>query len=161
MVKLINVKRKLFFLILIILGSLLPAREISGTTDLSLTLKELNEKVLLNRISEINPDTILVMRGSVAKRQVINADKETFRGEIELLRGEWVDISRVEDYRCIIIVEGPYFSDTIPARYTRSQQQGEIPLNAEVIFSCRFSGTRRVEGKILPVLKALDYRILY
>ncbi len=110
--------------------------------------------------SVIEQNRIFIITGSIAARQVINPDAETFLGEFDLVSGQWFGVEEVKMYKGILQFTGPRFSAMIPARRSRRANPDEVPLNSFVLVPVRLVGFRENDGITVPVLEGLSLRII-
>ena len=129
------------------------------TVDLSITISSLHRSILSGR--DIPPvGTPVVFNGTVLERRLIDAERETFAGEITLAGGEWISDEEVKVYKYVILLNGPDFAETIPARRSRNENPNELTLNSEIIVYAKYLGWAETEYGPIAVLEAGGIRKL-
>lgn len=128
--------------------------------DFGIALKELHVAASAGTITT-TPDSFFIIDGAVASRRVVQSDRESFLGELELVNGEWVGVEEVLLYRCIVQLVGPEFFEAIPARRSRRANPAEIALNTRLLIVGKLTELRILEnGQAIPVLQAYYIRTL-
>ena len=129
------------------------------SVDLSITINTLYEAGMSGRgIPEAG--TPVILNGTVIERNVTNAEKETYSAELIMASGRWVDSSEVTVSKCVILLNGPEFSDMVPARRSRTVNPKEIPLNSELLVYGVFLGFADTADGPLAVIQAGGVRNL-
>jgi len=132
--------------------------DFNEVVDFSISIRELATAAANNDMAAL-PDRLVIIQGSVASRLVIDANAESYIGQLELVGGEWLGVEDVVTYRCFLLLEGPRFANTIPARRTRNKHPDEIDLNSRILVVGEFLGLFDMEnGTTVPVLNALHIR---
>ena len=105
------------------------------------------------------PDRLVLIDGTVVSRLVIDANADTYVGQIELIGGEWIGVEEVVMYRCLLLLEGPKFANAIPARRSRTKHPDEIDLNSRILVVGSLLGLFDMEdGTTVAVLDAIHVR---
>jgi hypothetical protein len=130
------------------------AEDFSNTVDFALTLGDLN-RVAASGDSGALPDRLVIVEAAVASREVVNGDAEAYLGELMLVSGEWIGVSEVVRYQCVLQLTGPEFAAAIPARRSRKANPAEIALNTRILTVASVVDVRQLaDGTYIPVLLA-------
>ena len=125
-----------------------------SSVDFALTLGDLNRLTANGDLSAL-PKRLVIVEGAVASREVVNGDAEEYLGELELVSGEWISISEVVRYQCVLQLSGPDFASAIPARRSRRANPDEIALNTRILTVASVVDIRKLaDGSYVPVLLA-------
>ncbi len=158
-----KIVKKLFAILLITATAVClyaqPAESSAPDIDLSLTVISLAKAVETGRGIPA-AGTPVIINGTVIERTLIDGEKETFAGELIIASGEWVSSAEVEVSRCAVLLNGPRFADTIPARRSRTVNPKEIETNSELIVYGVYLGYADTDDGPLAVLQAYDVRKL-
>lgn len=128
--------------------------EFNDVVDFDITIRELATAAAAED-REALPDRLVIIDGSVASRLVIDGNRDTYMGQIELVGGEWIGVEDVVTYRCFLLLEGPRFANAIPARRTRTPHPDEIPLNTRIMVVGEYLGLFDMnDGTTVAVLNA-------
>ncbi len=134
--------------------------EWESLVDFDITLQKLSDAVANPEASILPEGKLLILRGSVASRQVLNADRETYQAELKLVTGRWIGLESVKMYSALAILSGPEFFNHVPARRSRNPHPDEIALNSDVMVVARYMGVIEREDVMLPVLDVYQLRLL-
>lgn len=138
----------------------LSAQEASiPALDLDITVKTLARAVSSGR-GMPEPGTPLILNGTVIERRLIDGEAETFSAELVIANGEWVSSEDIVISKCVILLNGPQFSETIPARRSRTANPKELELNSEILVYCIYLGYAETADGPLAVLEASGLRKL-
>ena len=157
-----NTIRKKFLLVLFfsVTALCLYSQDISlPEIDLDITVKSLAKAVDAGR-GLPQPGTPVFLNGTVIERRLIDGEAETFSGELTIANGEWVSDEDVVVSKCIVIMNGPQFAETIPARRSRSVNPKEVQLNSEVLVYAAYLGYAETDDGPIAVLLASGIRKL-
>jgi hypothetical protein len=149
----------------VILISLLPLlifgqniEDFNNIVDFDFSIREISAAAAAGDVENL-PERLVIIDGSVASRLVIDGNAETYVAQIELVGGEWLGVEEVVTYRCYLLLQGPRFANSVPARRTRTQHPDEIVLNSRILVVARLLGLFDLEnGTTVPVLDALLIR---
>jgi hypothetical protein len=136
--------------------------EFDGIVDFSITLDRLTGLLDRRGPQALPQDKIVVITGAISSLQIQNDGKEgEFLAELEVMDGEWVDMSRVKMYSSIVQLRGEAFQARIPVRRSRNPIANEISVNSEVMIVAKVVGTRTLyDGRVVPLLDALYLRTI-
>jgi hypothetical protein len=126
--------------------------------DFQKTLKDVSLEAAEAPAGRVSSGKYLILEGSVASRRVVNAEPETFVGEIELVDGDWVGVESVNMWSCIVQFSGPEYVSRIPAGRTRKASPDEILLNSQVLVVGKLIEIRDVGGRRIPVVRGEQIR---
>jgi len=105
------------------------------------------------------PDRLVIIDGTVSARYVLDANRDTYVGQLELVGGEWLGVEEVVTYRCILLLQGTQFANAIPARRSRTKHPDEIDLNSRLLVVGTFLRLFDMEdGTTVPILDAFHIR---
>ena len=142
----------LVFLPLLIFGQTIE--DFNDVVDFDITLGKLARAAAVED-REALPNRLIIVDGAVASRLVIDANPETYMGQIELVGGEWLGVEEVVTYRCFLLLEGPRFADAIPARRSRIKNPDEIEMNSRIMVVAEYMGLFDMDdGTTVAVLRA-------
>ncbi|MDR1895101.1 MAG: hypothetical protein LBQ61_10525 [Spirochaetales bacterium] len=115
-----------------------------------------------DRQALLEEDKIYLLLGAVTDRFYLETENGEFRGELILTQGEWLGQEEVKIYRAAILFEGPRFEGLIPppGRRSRTAAARNIPLNAGVLAAAKLTGFREEQGRLIPVLKGIEIRLI-
>jgi len=151
--------KKLFVLLFFCLSAAAISAEAPAAIDLSITIGTLDEAVKLGR-GLPEEGTPVILNGTVTSRRVIAADAESYEGELIVASGKWIDSDEIHVSRCIVLLRGPEFSETIPARRSRRVNPAEIPLNSELLVYGYYIGLAQTDDGLRAVIDAAGVRKL-
>ena len=152
--------KKLFSILLLVFAAAgLYAQNTAPDIDLSVTITSL-AKAAASGVNVPAAGTAVILNGTVIDRRVIDGDKETFFGELTVASGEWIGTEKVVVSKCIIQLEGPQFSGTIPAGRSRTVNPDEITMNSELLVYGVFLGYAETKEGLTAVVKAVGVRKL-
>ena len=152
--------KKLFIILLITIASAALADDAAAPAiDLTITVSSLDRAVQSGRGLPA-AGTPAVLNGTVIERILIDGEKETFSGELVLASGEWVADDEITVSKCIILMNGPQFAETIPARRSRTVNPNEITLNSELLVYAVYLGYAETDEGLMAVLQAYSVRKL-
>ena len=131
----------------------------SQDVDLSITISTLAEAAATGRgVPEAG--TEVVLNGTVLERAVTNSEKTEFSAELLMASGEWTESDDVMISKCIILLEGPEYSEMVPARRSRRANPAEITLNSELLVYGTFLGFAETGDGLIAVISAGGVRKL-
>jgi hypothetical protein len=125
--------------------------------DFSVTIKT------LAGLAEAGPlaGRLLLLDGTVASMQFLEAGEGSFAVELELAGGEWIGTEEVKIYLCRVRFRGQEYARRFPRRAPRAPGPGEIVVNDRILVLARLAGRARAEdGTPLWVLEGLHVRAL-
>ncbi len=152
---------KRIFILLIVCGGVAfgnPAPGFDNYVDFDISIKELNSHVKRGDLNSIK-NRYLVLDGSFAAYNVIDAKESAYTVEIELINGEWKGVSDVFIYRAIIVFSGKEYQAKFPARRKSTPDPAEIPINSGLIVVAKLKEARNFDGVVVPVLDGYYLRI--
>ena len=85
---------------------------------------------------------------------------DIFEGEVVVASGEWLDSDNILVSKCIVLLSGQEFSETIPVRRSRRVNPAEIPMNSELLVYGYYLGTSMTEEGMRAVIRASGIRKL-
>ena len=136
-------------------------KDFNEVVDFSVTIRELSAAAAAQDVGAL-PERLVIIDGTVASRLVIDGNAETYVGQVELIGGEWLGVEKVVMYRCYLLLEGPQFANTIPARRSRTKHPDEIDLNSRILVVGELLGLFETDdGAIVPVLATYHIRKIY
>lgn len=139
----------------LLLVSAISVEDFNNVVDFSISLKSLNEIQDLESIE----GRFVIVSGEVSARQVIDGSEDTFLAELEIVDGEWKGAAEVLIYKCIVVLEGPEFVGSVPARRSRTKDPREIGLNTTLLVVAEVLGfSEAPDGSYIPVIKAVYLR---
>jgi hypothetical protein len=104
---------------------------------------------------------LLLLDGTIASLQFLNAEEASFAVELELVGGEWIGTEDVKIYRCRVRFRGPEYFRRFPRRAPHSPGPDQIAPNDRVLILARLAGREVGEdGTSLWVLEGLHVRPL-
>ncbi|MCF7928097.1 MAG: hypothetical protein K9L68_03915 [Spirochaetales bacterium] len=142
---------------------LLPAAE---WEDLQNVLNfDADLQYLDQQITEPDPDLdsarFYLIDGAVASITIADDRPENYTVLVELVRGNWIGMERVERYSCLIQFQGPEYQDIFPARRSRNPSSEAVEQNDNLLVVARLAGvTEDFHGNPVPALVAYDMRRL-
>lgn len=125
--------------------------------DFSVTIKT------LAGLAEAGPlaGRLLLLDGTVASMQFLEAGEGSFAVELELAGGEWIGTEEVRIYLCRVRFRGQEYIRRFPRRAPRAPGPEEIVVNDRVLVLARLAGRAQAEdGTPLWVLEGLHVRTL-
>ncbi len=132
--------------------------DFNDVVDFSVSIRELSLAAAAGDVEAL-PTKLVVIDGTVASRLVVDANPDTYIGQLELVGGEWLGVEDVVTYRCFLLLEGSRFANTIPARRSRTKHPDEIELNSRILVVGRLLGLFDMEdGTTVPVLEVYHIR---
>ncbi len=157
--KLLIKKFLLIFILLYTSAFLFADEQHSPLIDLSITVISLDNAV---KTGQDIPEegTPLILNGTVIERNLVNPEKEDFSAELILADGEWVSSDDIAISKCLVVLNGPEFHGTIPARRSRKANPKEISLNSEILVYAVYMGIVRTQEGPMAVLQAYGVRKL-
>jgi len=127
--------------------------------DFSVTIKTLSS--LSENQARGLAGRLLVLDGTIASMQFLNAEEPSFAVELELVGGEWVGTEDVKIFRCRVRFSGTEYFRRFPRRSPRSPSPEQIVLNDRLLVVARLAGRAAAEdGSPLWVLDGLHARPL-
>lgn len=153
------IKKMFTALLLIMTVSCLYAENIHSDIDLSITIASL-DKAAESGSNSPEAGISVILNGTVLERRLIDAEKESFLGELILASGKWIDSESVVISKCLIQLSGPQFAETIPARRSRNVNPKEISLNSEMLVYGIFLGYAKTPDGVIAVIEAVGLRKL-
>ncbi|HAK45686.1 MAG TPA: hypothetical protein DCO79_07180 [Spirochaeta sp.] len=154
-----TVIRKIFVVLLLLTAFSAWAEDGVPTVDLSITIRTLDIAATTGRGGP-EAGTPVILNGTVIERAVVDADKASFAAELMLANGEWIDSTEVTVSRCIILLNGPEYSEMIPARRSRTVNPKEINLNSELLVYGIFLGYTETADGMIAVIESGGVRKL-
>jgi hypothetical protein len=80
---------------------------------------------------------LVLLDGTVAALQFLDAEEASFAVEMELVAGEWVGLEDVKIYRCRVRFQGPAFFSQFPRRAPKNPDSSVVVLNDRVVVVAR------------------------
>ena len=155
-----TVIKKLFLPVLLFAAAAgIYAQDFPAGIDLDLNIRELDHAVKTGTAVPAE-GTALILNGTVTARKVLDPEEATYTAQLTLASGEWVSSDDIEISECIIILQGPEFSQTVPARRSRRANPKEIELNSEILIYGHFLGVAETAEGLTAVIGASGYRKL-
>jgi hypothetical protein len=151
--------KKLLVLLFLCLTAVTLFAEPQNTIDLSITIRTLDEAARTGRGLPAE-GTPVILNGTVISRSVITPEPENFEGELIIASGEWLNSDDILVSQCIVVLSGPQFSETIPARRSRRVNPKEITMNSELLVYGYYLGTTRTDDGLKAVIQASGVRKL-
>ena len=151
--------RKMFIVFLLFSAASLWAQDGDPAVDLSITINSLYEAGQSGR-NVPEAGTPVILNGTVIDRAVTNNDGEPYSAELVMASGRWIDTSEITVSKCIILLNGPEYSEMVPARRSRTVNPKEIELNSELLVYGFFLGYADTAEGILAVIQAGGVRKL-
>lgn len=106
-------------------------------------------------------ERLLVLDGTIASLQFLDAEQTSFAVEVELVGGEWLGTEDVKIYSCRVRFRGPEYFRRFPRRAPRTLSPEQIVLNDRVLVVARLAGRAVAEdGTALWLLDGLHVRSL-
>ncbi len=134
--------------------------DFDAVVDFEHSLKSVSRAVR-EGTGEIPRDRLVVLDGVVSAVEILDAEEESFRARIELLRGEWRELEEIITYNAYVDLGGSRFRDRFPERAGRGATSAQIGTHSEVLVVARFTGTEEDDrGNPVPVFEGLYLRIL-
>ena len=151
--------RKMFVVFLLFSAASLWAEDSAPAVDLSITINSLYDAGISGRDMP-EAGTPVVLNGTVIDRAVTNSERETYAAELIMASGRWIDSSEITVSKCIILLNGPEYSEMVPARRSRTVNPKEIEMNSELLVYGIFLGYTDTAEGVLAVIQAGGVRKL-
>lgn len=132
-------------------------QDFDRVVDFSVTIKTLAGLAEAGALS----GRLLLLDGTVASMQFLEAGESSFAVELELAGGEWIGTEDVKIYLCRVRFRGQEYARRFPRRAPRAPGPGEIVVNDRILVVARLAGRAKAEdGTPLWVLEGLHVRAL-
>ena len=135
-----------------------PAPGFDNQVNFEISIKELNSYAKNGNLDSIK-NKYFILDGSFSAFSVVDNKESSYTIEIELINGEWKDVSSVVMYRAIVIFSGKKYQAMFPERRRSTPDPAEIPINSGLIVVAKLKGTRNFEGEVIPVLEGYYLRV--
>jgi hypothetical protein len=139
----------------------IDAGEFDAIADFSVTIKTLSQLDEATARAYGLMDRFLLLDGTVTNILVLDADKENYLVQAELVSGEWIGLDEVRSYSCWVLFSGPRFAGVFPARIPRDPPSGVIGANDHIlIVAVPLQTVEIAEGQTAWVLEGIHARPL-
>ncbi|MDC7226195.1 MAG: hypothetical protein PQJ61_05480 [Spirochaetales bacterium] len=153
-----TVIKKIFVVLIMLTAFSAWADDGIQPVDLSITIRSLADSALTGSSPEAG--TAVILNGTVIERTVTNPDKDAYSAELMMASGEWITDAEVTVSKCIILLNGPEYSEMVPARRSRTVNPKEIILNSELLVYGVFLGWAETSEGVIAVVEAGGVRKL-
>ena len=152
--------KRIFILFIVCCSALFadPAPGFDNFVNFEISIKELNSYVKNGNLGAIK-DKYFILDGSFTAYNVVNSKEPSYTVEIEIINGEWKDVSSVLMYRALVIFSGKEYQVMFPERKRSTPDPSEVPINSGLIVVAKLKETRTYDGEIVPVLYGYYLRV--
>ncbi|TVR63075.1 MAG: hypothetical protein EA426_01290 [Spirochaetaceae bacterium] len=116
---------------IIVLGAA-PAT-LDETIDLSATLRSLDDILRAEQFDRLPWDRAVILSGAIASIDHLVPDEDEFQVLLELVDGEWLNLSEIRTYRAYIVASGSEYLPRFPVRLPRDPGPEVILANQRVL----------------------------
>jgi len=122
------------------------AGDFDAVADFSVTIKTLSRLDEASASAYGLMNRFLLLDGTVTNILVLDANKESYLVQVELVSGEWIGLDEVRSYSCWVLFSGPRFADVFPARVPRNPPPGVISSNDAILIVAKPLQTVEIAG---------------
>jgi hypothetical protein len=135
-----------------------PAAGFDNFVDFTITLKDLDSVAKSGNFEKIK-NKYLILDGALTEYSVKENTETSYSVEIELIDGEWVGVTGVFMYRCLVVFRGNDYKAVFPERRRATPAPEEIPINSNLIIVAKIKELRTVGNRVIPVLDGYYLRV--
>ncbi|MFP4549868.1 MAG: hypothetical protein ACLFNT_03610 [Spirochaetales bacterium] len=126
--------------------------------DFEASVVTISERVAEGRFDLIDSDRYFLLEGTVGSVQVLNPEPASYEAVVELVSGLWRDVTRLEEHRIYLYVQGEEFAGRF-ASFSRDAGPTTVQTNQDILAVGRFIGTAvGADGEELAVIQLVAVR---
>lgn len=107
--------------------------DLNSFINLDISLKELSRSEPEFLDSIISSDKYIIVEGTISSITEIERSENNLILDIHIINGEWIDLEKVEVYKCIINVSGLFWEKRFPKRRPRELTDELVLVNDQIM----------------------------